>query len=271
MVAPRRVVWTIAGFDPSSGAGITADLQTFAAHGFFSCSAPTALTVQSTLGVRRVEPVTPGLLRQMLQTLEEDLPAEGIKIGMLANAGLASVVCDFLIEVRARRRVLVVLDPVLRSSSGAKLLDADGVEVVLERLLALCDVATPNRGELFALAGLDGEKDFMAAAAELSRRFPTLQFAVTGGDGANPDDVLVKQGSEPVWVHGERIDTKATHGTGCAYSSALLCRLLRGDEFGSAARGAKAYVEGALRSAPGVGRGRGPMDLLWTRPLLRSL
>ena len=124
-----KTLLTIAGFDPSSGAGITADLAVFAAHGTFGCSAITALTVQSTLGVERVDPVDPTVLRETLACLELDLPAAGIKIGMLATREAVEVVAAYLEELRARRPCIVVLDPVLRSSSGAALLSPEGTDV----------------------------------------------------------------------------------------------------------------------------------------------
>src|SRR5271168_4062478 len=152
--AMMQTVLTIAGYDPSSGAGVTADLMVFAAHGLFGTSCITSLTVQSTMGVRSATPVTAETVRATLDCLESDLPAMGIKIGMLGTAGNAAAVADFLQRLRDEgRRVPVVLDPVLRSSSGRELLDADGVEVMRERLLPLVDWVTPNLEEAAMLTG----------------------------------------------------------------------------------------------------------------------
>jgi hypothetical protein len=149
-----QTVLTIAGFDPSSGAGVTADLMVFAAHWLFGTSCITSLTVQSTVGVQASTPVSAETVRATLDCLESDLPAEGIKIGMLATAGNVAAVAEFLERLRGHGvRIPVVLDPVMRSSSGRELLDAEGVGVLRERLLLLVDWVTPNLEELGILAG----------------------------------------------------------------------------------------------------------------------
>ena len=260
-VAP--IAMTIAGFDPSSGAGITADLAAFAAHGIFGISAITALTVQSTMGVRRSQPVSPELLEETLACLQEDLPPKGIKIGMLGSAPLVGVVARYL-RSREGQRPIVVLDPVLRSSSGAKLLSEEGLALLLKDLLPVVDVVTPNAGELALMTGMPcaSSTNTIAAARSLLANFPRLTVIVTGGDGPQPDDLLVQQALATV-LHGERIETSTTHGTGCAFSSALLCQLLGGEDMLTAAWGAKRYVQEALLTAVPRGSGRGPMNLYW--------
>ena len=241
-----RTVLTIAGFDPSSGAGVTADLAVFAAHGLFGTSCITALTVQNTLGVAAVHPVDGAVVRATLEHLQADLPPVGIKIGMLATAGCVEAVAGFLEGLAVRP--VVVLDPVLRSTSGRELLDAAGVEVLRRRLLPLVDWVTPNVAELAVLGGLG--------------QLPRLAVMVTGGDCVPPDDLVVIDGVE-TRLPGERVETTSTHGTGCALSSALLARLVLGDEPLEAARAAKAYVTEALRRATPIGHGHGPMHHLW--------
>ena len=233
---------TIAGFDPSSGAGITADLAVFAAHGFFGVSAITGLTVQSTTGVRRVQAVSPLLLRDTLACLAQDIQLTGIKIGMLATAANVAVVADFL-EILPT--VPVVLDPVLRSSSGAALLDPEGIGLLRKRLLPGVSWVTPNRAEALLLGKIPAGIDAV----------------ITGGDDDAAD--LVMAGGTETWLRGERIESRATHGTGCAFSSALLCGLAAGLDGVEAARRAKQYVAEAIRKAPAVGRGHGPMALDW--------
>ncbi len=261
--AASPVLLTIAGFDPSSGAGATADLAVFAAHGCFGISALTALTVQSTRGVYRVEPVDAGLLEETLARLEEDLPPAAVKIGMLGGEPQARAVSLYLRRIRARGTI-VVLDPVLRSSSGAVLLDKAGVGVLQEELLPLVDVATPNRRELAWLAGApcgsDGEVE--QAAAVLQERYPQCAIVATGGDEERADDFLLHR-RRGTWMRGKRIVTRATHGTGCAFSSALACRLAAGASMEEASAGAKVYVTEAIRRATPRGAGRGPLDLLW--------
>jgi len=255
------VVLTIAGFDPSNGAGITADLQVFAAHGLFGTACITALTVQSTQGVAAVEPVS-HLIGSTLEHLNADLPAAGIKIGMLGSVEAVRAVAGFLREFR-KAGVPVVLDPVMRSSSGARLLSEEGVAALRAELLPLVDWITPNLDELGDLAELPGESA-EEALAELRGRFPRLHIIATGGDsdGEAVDKLLTSEGA----LHhfgGARIETTSTHGTGCAFSSALLSRLVLGDEPVAAVAAAKMFVRESLYLAPGLGKGRGPLNLSW--------
>jgi hydroxymethylpyrimidine/phosphomethylpyrimidine kinase len=266
-----QTVLTIAGFDPSSGAGVTADLMVFAAHGLFGVSCITGLTVQSTMGVVATEAVGAEMVRSTLDCLEADLPAAGIKIGMLATAGNVAAVIDFLGGIRrAARRVVVVLDPVLRSSSGRELLDVAGVELLRDELMPLVDWVTPNLDELGILTGRRvGCRDDVAEAAEvLQSRWGALNVFATGGHQNPPDDLVLAADGEVRWLPGELIDSRSTHGTGCALSSALLSRLVLGDDAFSAAVAAKEYVTEAIRSASPLGRGHGPLNHLW--PLRRS-
>lgn len=255
------VVLTIAGFDPSNGAGITADLQVFAAHGLFGTSCITTLTVQSTQGVAAVEPVS-HLIATTLEHLNADLPAAGIKIGMLGSVEGVSAVAGFLREFR-KPGVPVVLDPVIRSSSGARLLSAEGVAALRAELLPLVDWITPNLEELRDLAERPGTS-VEEALAELRRRFPHLHLVATGGDSAEgPVDRLLTSAGELHHFGGARIETTSTHGTGCAFSSALLSRLVLGDDPVAAVAAAKMFVRESLYLAPGLGKGRGPLNLSW--------
>jgi len=258
----QKTALTIAGFDPSSGAGITADLQVFAAHGIFGTSAITALTVQSTVGVQRVQPVDAIILKETLGMLHEDLPPDGIKIGMLGGVAQVAVVTDYLRSLKGNRPI-VVLDPVIRSSSGALLLEEAGFRMLREELLPLVDVITPNVGELMLLAETSGENEAtIQAAAKPLAQSAEVSIVVTGGDRAKPDDLVWANGA---WtrLEGEHIETTATHGTGCAFSSALLCGMLQGGTLVESAKAAKAYVAEAMRAAIPHGSGKGPINLLW--------
>ena len=257
------VVLTIAGFDPSSGAGATADLQVFTSLGLFGTACLTALTVQSTVGVARVQPVDAGLLREMLSHLTRDLPPAGIKIGMLGNAAVTKVVGNFLSEVCAQTALPVVIDPVLRSSSGASLLDEDALEILQEQIFPHATCITPNRAELAHLCRLKFVTDFDLgeAAQKLLHRTGARSVIVTDGDGEQPTDLLVLAEGKPLRLEGIRVRTSSTHGTGCAFSSALLGQLVLGDELTRAASAAKRFVEDSLRQAPGLGEGKGPMKL----------
>ena len=260
------VALTIAGFDPTSGAGATADLQVFASHGLFGTACLTALTVQSTLGVARVEVTEARLLEEMLHKLTRDMPPAGIKIGMLGDAAVTRVVAEFVRAMRETRTMPVIVDPVLRSSSGTQLLEDEGVRLLLESLLPEARCVTPNRGELAVLLGRKTvlAEDVVEGAAELLRRTGAESVIVTGGDEEIPSDLVLARNGDAVWLAGERVETAATHGTGCAFSSALLSRLVIGDDLLAAARGAKGFVERSLRAAPGLGAGRGPMKLSGT-------
>ena len=257
------VVLTIAGFDPSCGAGATADLQVFATHGLFGTACLTAITVQSTLGVTRMEPIDPGLLREMLDRLTRDMPPDGVKIGMLGSAAVVRVVANFLQSETRKRRLPVVVDPVLRSSSGTALLDEGAVSLLLDHLLPIATCITPNRQELAALLRLDrlDTKEIPAAARELLRRTGAASVIVTGGEEAVPMDLLLEGNWQPYWLAGEHVGTISTHGTGCAFSSALLSHMVLGEDLAEAARRAKRFVESGLRNAPGLGSGKGPMKL----------
>ncbi len=263
------VALTIAGFDPSSGAGITADLKTFAALSVYGVACITALTIQSTQGVRAIMPVDARLVRDTLACLQADVPFAGIKIGMLATGTVAAEVSRFLASCSTPRSH-VVLDPVLRATSGKALLDAPGVDLIRNRLLAQVGFITPNLDELALLAGLAPtlEREHVPAAARAVRQRaaelgnPGLRIVVTGGHLEAPDDFLLS-GDEESWLAGERVNTQATHGTGCAFASALTAQLIAGLPATDAVVSAKAYVAAALKSAYPVGQGHGPMHHLF--------
>jgi hydroxymethylpyrimidine/phosphomethylpyrimidine kinase len=262
---------TIAGFDPGSGAGVTADLKTFSAHGVYGVACISALTVQSTQGVRAVEPVAPALVRQTLDCLVDDVPLSGVKIGMLGSSGVVAEVVSFLLAQSGQvPRGRIVLDPVLRSTSGTHLLDANGVRIMRDQLLSCIGWITPNIDELAVLVEeniLDCERVPAAAAhlQEMAARLGNneLNVVVTGGHLNRPDDFFRSASGGEIWLPGEKIATTSTHGTGCAFSTALLCGLIAGQEPSQAVAGAKAYVANALRSAYPIGKGKGPMNHLF--------
>jgi hydroxymethylpyrimidine/phosphomethylpyrimidine kinase len=267
----KPVALTIAGFDPGSGAGVTADLKTFSAHRVYGVACISALTVQSTQGVRAVEPLSAALVRQTLDCLAEDVGLSGIKIGMLATSEIVIEVVSFLTGQSARLdRNRIVLDPVLRSTSGTPLLDANGIRLLRDQLLHCIGWITPNIRELAILIGEDpGGRDQVPAAAvrlkDLAAHLGNdeLNVVVTGGDLSRPDDFLLTASGEQLWFTGEKIATSSTHGTGCAFSTALLCGLISGSSGREAVAAAKAYVTEALRSGYPVGKGKGPMNHLY--------
>lgn len=254
------IVLSIAGFDPSSGAGITADIKTIAALGCYGVSAITALTVQSTAGVRRVVPVEPELLTDSLQELTQDVKVSAVHIGMLGNGEIAGRVAEFL---RKTRFPNVVLDPVLKSSSGAMLLDREGLQVLVESILPLSDVMTPNVDEAALIAGVEVKTvDQMKLAADALLTMGARAVVVTGGHLDRAVDLLSSEGG-PFKIFGaDRLASANTHGTGCAFSTAIACHLARGTDLATAILLAKAYVLSAIKNSYSIGRGPGPINHL---------
>ncbi|MFQ5777856.1 MAG: bifunctional hydroxymethylpyrimidine kinase/phosphomethylpyrimidine kinase [Terriglobia bacterium] len=255
--ASPSILLTIAGFDPSAGAGVAADLKTFAAHNAYGVAAVTALTVQSTCGVRAVQPVAAELLRSQLDELLKDVSPVAVKIGMLATAANVRVVADLL---EKNPSLIAVLDPVLRASSGMELLDAAGVKELSRRLLRLATVITPNRAEAAALAGVEIKGiDQMKAAAEKLHSKGARAVVITGGELEKPVDLLY-DGAGFTPFGSERVKSQCTHGTGCAFSSAIAANLACGRQLADAVMLAKAYVAKAIENGHAIGKGKGPLD-----------
>lgn len=258
------VVLTIAGFDPSSGAGITADIKTIAAHQCYGIACITALTVQSTAGVRRVEPVDSLLIRETLNELTADMELASVHIGMLGTGRVAEAVAEFLEHADLPH---VVLDPILKSSSGSDLLDQAGKRVLIDRLLARCEVVTPNLKEASALTGLPVENvDQMREAAARLHSLGAANVVVTGGEMEKATDLLsftTGRGIEQEIFKAARQKSNSTHGTGCAFATALACHLAHGRGLPEAVLLAKAYVASAIAHAQPVGRGVGPLHHLY--------
>ncbi|MBZ5534178.1 MAG: bifunctional hydroxymethylpyrimidine kinase/phosphomethylpyrimidine kinase [Acidobacteriia bacterium] len=254
----RPIVLSIAGFDPSSGAGITADIKTMAAHKCYGVSCITALTVQSTRGVVRVEPVEGRVITETLDELATDLNIAAVKIGMLGSAEAARAVAGFLKRHRMRH---VVLDPILKSSSGMDLISKEGLLVLQNRLLAMATVITPNIAEASLLTRLTvSNADEMAAAALRLHQLGARHVIITGGHLDPPVDLVSPEpGTHPTFISGAKIAGSSTHGTGCAFATSLACNLALGKPLVDAARAAKRYVESALRHPPAVGKGVGPI------------
>lgn len=258
------IVLSIAGFDPSSGAGSTADLKTIAAHGLYGICCISALTVQSTQGVRRVEALPPELVRKTLEVLLEDFAPAAVKIGMLGNAAVVGAVAGVLGQARLPH---IVLDPVIRSSSGAELLDKAGIDRLLQELLPLAEVITPNLAEAEALTGTPVRNlAGMEAAAQSLHELGARNVVITGGHLDRPTDLLSQRsgsGSHIMKFQGERVSTNSSHGTGCAFATALACNLANGKPLAEATHLAKEFVTQALRHAYQVGKGKAPVNHLW--------
>jgi hydroxymethylpyrimidine/phosphomethylpyrimidine kinase len=264
MASTPPVVLTIAGFDPCSGAGVTADIKTIAAHGCYGVACITALTVQSTAGVRRVEVVNASLVAETLAELASDVEIAAVHIGMLGSGPVLQAVAEFLL---ARNMPNVVLDPILKSSSGADLLDAAGVHLLTEKLLPLATVVTPNIDEASALTGLPvSDPEQMRAAARKLHAMGASAVVVTGGHLEKAIDLLSFTGSrgiEQELFKSARLKSNSTHGTGCAFATSLACHLAMGRGLPEAVLLAKAYVAAAISNAHPLGRGTGPVHHLY--------
>jgi hydroxymethylpyrimidine/phosphomethylpyrimidine kinase len=264
MAATPPVVLTIAGFDPSSGAGITADIKTIAAHECYGVSCITALTVQSTQGVRRVEAVDPKIIADTLQELVSDLAVEAVHIGMLGNARVVEVVANFLANAKLPH---VVLDPILKSSSGSDLLDAAGTRLLVERLLPLAELVTPNLDEASVLTGMAVTNlDQMREAAARLHALGAANVVVTGGHLEKATDLLsftTGRGTQTEIFKADRQRSNSTHGTGCAFATALACHLAQGRGLPEAVLLSKVYVSAAIANAYPLGRGAGPLHHLY--------
>jgi hydroxymethylpyrimidine/phosphomethylpyrimidine kinase len=274
------VVLTIAGFDPSSGAGVTADIKTIAAHACYGVACITAMTVQSTKGVKRVEVVDPALLSESLEELTADLEISAVHIGMLGSGKVVKAVADFLSgsaasqggsrsgnqRGKARLRNLV-LDPILRSSSGAELLDIPGTRLLIERLIPMADVVTPNIDEAAVLTGIQvKDLDNMKAASAKLHEMGAAAVVITGGHLDKAIDLLsftTRRGVAQEIFKAERQRSNSTHGTGCAFATAVACHLALDRGLAEAVLLAKTYVTAAISYGHPLGRGTGPVHHLY--------
>ena len=264
------ILLTIAGFDPSCGAGTAADLKTFAAHGCYGVAAITSLTVQNTQGVETTHNTPSAELREQLDALVKDIDIVGVKIGMLGNRANGVVVGEFL---DAHKFAHVVHDPVMKSSSGAELLDAAGIKYLATELLKRASVVTPNVPEAEILTGL-AIKDVadMEAAARKLVEMGARAVIVKGGHMERAIDVLF-DGTEMVQLGGDKVKSDHMHGTGCTFASAITAQLAAGHTLLEAATLAKAYVTKAIEKGYAIGKGRVPLDHFYRQkiePLARG-
>jgi hydroxymethylpyrimidine/phosphomethylpyrimidine kinase len=257
-----RTALTIAGSDSSGGAGIQADLKTFAAFGLYGASAITAVTAQSTKGVEAIAPLPADLVTAQIEAVAGDLAIHATKVGMLATAAIVEAVAAAVEELDLP---LVVVDPVLVSTTGDRLLDADGVQALRLELMPLARVVTPNIPEAEALSGRRiASADDAREAARRIHDMGASAVIITGGHSGGPDVVdLLFDGRAFHEFRVPRVESAHTHGTGCTFASAVAAGLALGRELPEAAARAQQYVAGAIAHAPGLGHGRGPLDHFW--------
>ncbi|HZS51311.1 MAG TPA: bifunctional hydroxymethylpyrimidine kinase/phosphomethylpyrimidine kinase [Bryobacterales bacterium] len=259
-VSSRPVALTVAGFDPSGGAGVLADLKTFAAHECYGVAAIAAMTAQNTREVRKVMPVDPEMLRLQLDMLFEDISIAGIKVGLLGGRKNLEIVAACL---SAHKELPIVVDPVLRSTSGTQFLPPQDIEPFKRLLFPLVHVLTPNAEEAGRLLGASvSTLEEMKGAAKLLHEQGVRHVVITGGHLDKPTDVYYG-GQEMEVFTGHRIESQSTHGTGCTFSSAILTNLIHGKAAMESVVLAKAYVTQAINRAYPIGNGRGPLNHLF--------
>lgn len=253
-----KTVLTIAGSDCSGGAGIQADLKTMAAHKVYGMSAVTALTAQNTTGVYGIMEVTPEFLKKQLDCIFEDIFPDAVKIGMLSSLELIHVTAGKLREAKARN---VVVDPVMVSTSGSRLLEEKAVRALTEELLGAAAVITPNIPEAEVLSGMKiTSPEEMEKAAKKIGESCEGAVLIKGGHQLNDANDFLYTKERSQWFQGHRIDNPNTHGTGCTLSSAIASNLALGFDIFESVRRAKNYISGALAANLDLGRGSGPMD-----------
>jgi hydroxymethylpyrimidine kinase/phosphomethylpyrimidine kinase len=256
------VCLTIAGTDSGGGAGISADLATFGAHGAWGALAVAGVTAQDTKAVHVAAAMDPTLVRAQIEAVVGDIGVQAAKTGMLANAAIVSTVAACVRELSIGP---LVVDPVLVATSGGLLLEDAAVRVLLEQLVPLATVLTPNGLEATALTGIavDSRAAAEAAGRALLARGAHAVLVKGGhldlGDGRSPD-CLVVAGTSPVWFDGPRLEVTTTHGTGCVLSAAITARLARGEDLVGAVAAAKAFVVRAMQAGRTLGRGAGVLD-----------
>ena len=253
-----KTALTIAGSDSIGGAGIQADIKTMTMNGVYAMSAITALTAQNTTGVSAILESTPEFLKQQIEAIFTDIYPDAVKIGMVASSELIRTIADRLRHYDAKN---IVVDPVMVATSGSSLMKTDAVQTLIEALLPIATVVTPNIPEAQVLSGMEirSAADMQAAAKKIGDSYGCAVLLKGGHSINDANDLLYAQG-EFTWFEGTRIDNPNTHGTGCTLSSAIASNLAKGFSLPESVRNAKAYISGALAAMLDLGHGSGPMD-----------
>lgn len=253
-----KTALSIAGSDSSGGAGIQADLKTMTLNGVYAMSAITALTAQNTTGVTGIMEVTPEFLKQQIDMVFTDICPDSVKIGMVSNSQLISVIAERLTFYKAKN---IVVDPVMVSTSGSKLLQDEAISTLKEQLLPLATVVTPNIPEAEILSGMKiTTADEMREAAKYISQKYNCAVLLKGGHNINDANDLLVENEKEQWFYGKRINNPNTHGTGCTLSSAISANLAKGFCLEDAVKQAKDYISGALSYMLDLGKGSGPMN-----------
>lgn len=253
-----KTALTIAGSDCSGGAGIQADIKTMTMNGVYAMSVITALTAQNTTGVRAIQESTPEFLKQQLDAVFEDIVPDAVKIGMVASSQLICVIADRLIYHKAKN---VVVDPVMVATSGSSLMKTDGVHTLVEKLLPIATLVTPNIPEAQVISGksIESKEDMLSAAKFIGDAYGCAVLLKGGHSVSDANDLLYAKG-EMVWFEGKRINNPNTHGTGCTLSSAIASNLAKGLSLAESVKRAKDYITNALAAQLDLGKGSGPIQ-----------
>jgi len=253
-----KTALTIAGSDCSGGAGIQADLKTMTMNGVYAMSAITALTAQNTTGVRAIQESTPDFLKQQIDAVFEDIYPDAVKIGMVASGQLIRIIGDRLRYYHAKN---VVIDPVMVASSGSALIKTDAVQTLIEELLPISVLITPNIPEAQVLSGctIENKEDMLRAAKQIGDSYHCAVL-LKGGHSINDANDLLYANGELTWFEGRHINNPNTHGTGCTLSSAITANLAKGFTLVESVQRAKNYISGALAAMLDLGKGSGPMN-----------
>nr|WP_207710491.1 bifunctional hydroxymethylpyrimidine kinase/phosphomethylpyrimidine kinase [Aminipila butyrica] len=254
-------VLTIAGSDCSGGAGIQADIKTITAHKMYAMSVITALTAQNTKGVSGVADTAPEFVAEQLDAVFTDIFPDAVKIGMVSNPDIIEVIAERLQHYKARN---IVLDPVMVSTSGSRLLSENAIDALVKKLFPVADLVTPNIPEAEGLCGFSirSHRDMLLAAETLYNRFYSNVLIKGGHLLFDAADLLYENG-KGAWIPGERINNPNTHGTGCTLSSAIACGLARGKTLHESVCRGKEYISGALKAQLDLGSGSGPLNHMW--------
>ncbi len=253
-----KTALSIAGTDPSGGAGIQADIKTMTMNGVYAMSAITAMVAQNTTGVRSIQESSPAFLREQLDAVFEDITPDAVKIGMVSSAALIRVIAERLRLYQAQN---IVVDPVMVTTAGSALIQSDAVQTMVQELLPLAALTTPNIPEAEVLSGMKirTSTDMQQAARQIGDAYGCAVL-LKGGHSINDANDLLYAAGQMTWFAGRRINNPNTHGTGCTLSSAIASNLAKGYSLEESIRRAKDYLSGALAAMLDLGHGRGPMQ-----------
>lgn len=256
-----NTVLTIAGTDPTGGAGVQADLKTFMAHNVYGMSIITALVAQNTLGVKDIMNVTPDFLEEQFDCVFNDIFPDALKIGMVSETELIHTIVKKLKQYHARH---IVVDPVMVSTSGSRLIEDSALDALKYELIPLSEIITPNIPEAEVLTGkkIKSKEDMIRAAQDI-RQWYQGDILIKGGHFEDRADDLLYHNNEKIWLECEHIDNPNTHGTGCTLSSAIASHLASGYDIITSVRKAKDYISGALKANLDLGHGSGPLNHCW--------